>query len=163
METHVFKSSYFRRMLKGDYNPFTPNIIIITPHTIEYRRRNWYLISSDSQSFHFQNVIGITIDKHLIGASLIIQTSGNAVITISGFTKRTANRIKELCHRYISANTQRGTTESLANAIGQAINLHKNNIPFSVADELTKLKTLLDRKILTQEEFDAQKKKLLNQ
>lgn len=33
--------------------------------------------------------------------------------------------------------------------------------PFSVADELLKLKSLMDTGLLTREEFDAQKKKLL--
>lgn len=47
---------------------------------------------------------------------------------------------------------------------------HKDDIemakivePISVADELKKLKELLDAGVLTQEEFDAQKKKILNQ
>ena len=35
------------------------------------------------------------------------------------------------------------------------------NSRISVADELTKLKTLLDQGVLTQAEFEAQKKKLL--
>ena len=33
---------------------------------------------------------------------------------------------------------------------------------YSVADELTKLKSLLDDGVLTQKEFDEQKKKVLN-
>lgn len=42
---------------------------------------------------------------------------------------------------------------------GQSAEIEKN----MVADELIKLKSLLDQGVLTQEEFDAQKKKLLNQ
>ena len=51
-----FESSYFLRLLKGDYNPFTPNVLIIDDNSIEYRRRNWYLISVDTENLHFQNV-----------------------------------------------------------------------------------------------------------
>jgi len=39
----------------------------------------------------------------------------------------------------------------------------KNVSPFSIADEIKKLKDLLDAGAITQEEYDNQKKKLLNQ
>jgi hypothetical protein len=41
--------------------------------------------------------------------------------------------------------------------------IEDQKLPISVADELKKLKELLDAGVLTQEEFDAQKKKLLGQ
>ena len=37
-----------------------------------------------------------------------------------------------------------------------------NNFNYSVADELLKLKNLVDAGVLTQEEFESQKKTLLN-
>ncbi|WPV66325.1 SHOCT domain-containing protein [Chitinophaga sp. LS1] len=41
--------------------------------------------------------------------------------------------------------------------------LQTANKPFSIADEIKKFKDLLDQGVITQEEFDQQKKKLLNQ
>lgn len=73
MDKQKFKSSYFFRILSGDFNPFTPNVIVIDNDHIEYRRRNWYLISVDTENLHFQNVAGISVDKHLFGATLIIK------------------------------------------------------------------------------------------
>lgn len=158
----IYKSSYFYRILKGDYNPFTPNIIHINDHDIEYRRRNWYLISVDTQTYHFQYIVGIDVDKHLFGATLIIRTTGNAVIYVQGFPKKRANEIRELCRKYISMNTQRGTTEALAGAIATAVNSVKSSAPVSVADELKKMKELLDSGVISQAEYDSQKARLLN-
>jgi hypothetical protein len=72
-----YKSSYFLRLLKGDYNPFTPNVLFIDDNHIEYRRRNWYLISVDTENLHFQNVTGVSVDKHLFDATLKIKSTGD--------------------------------------------------------------------------------------
>ncbi len=145
----IYKSSYFYRILKSDYNPLTPNIIYINESNIEYRRRNWYLISVDTQTYHFQNIVGIDVDKHLFGATLKIRTNGHAVISVNGFSKSKANKIRELCKKIISINTHRGTIE--------------NNVQqLSVADELKKMKELLDDGIISQSEYESQKTKLLN-
>ena len=62
---------------------------------------------------------------------------------------------------------QKHLTESLlvgllADAIGKAIKGSNNGGSLSVADELKKMKGLVDDGILSQEEFDEQKTKLLN-
>lgn len=52
----------------------------------------------------------------------------------------------------------------IADYVKQRINEIKNNsgTAFSAADELTKFKGLLDAGVISQEEFDAKKKQLLN-
>ena len=162
IEERKFKSSYFLRLLNGDYNPLTPNILNIDENHIEYRRRNWYLISVDSESLHFRNVTGVTVDKHLFGATLKIKSSGNDSICIHGFWKKKANEIKEICSIQISANAQKGTAEAMADAISKAVSqAGKDSRNISLADELIKMKELLDSGVLTQEEFNEQKKKLM--
>ena len=162
-QENLYKSSYILRVLSGDYNPFRPNIIVINNSFIEFKKRNWHLISVDTQTFHFQSVVGIDVDKHLIGASLKIATSGNERIYVNGFSKKSANMVKRICSEYISANSQRGTSESLAGAIAKAVGSSARTSNYrSVADELTKMKALLDSGVLTQEEFDIQKTKILN-
>ncbi|MBX2907219.1 MAG: SHOCT domain-containing protein [Taibaiella sp.] len=162
MDSQLFKTKYYLRVLGKDYNPFTPDILSIDDHMIVHKRRNWHLISVDTQSYHFQNVIGIEVNKGLIGASLAIETSGSGKIVVKGFSKRTANAIRELCSAYISKNSHRSGTENLANAVVGAINRNASNSAPSVADELRKLKQLLDDGIVTQDEFDTQKSRLLN-
>lgn len=161
VEEIQFKSSYFLRVLRGDYNPFTPNILTIDDNHIEYRRRNWFLISVDTENLHFQNVTGITVDKHLFGSSIIIKSTGNDPIIVHGYWKKKTNLIKDMCSTQISSNTQKGTTEALAEAISKAVG-NPNNGHTSVADELRKMKELFDVGVLTQQEFDEQKRKLIN-
>ena len=163
-QENIHKSSYLLRVLSGEYNPFRPNVIVVNDHFVEYKKRNWHLISVDTQTFHFQSVVGIDVDKHLIGASLRIITSGNDKIFVHGFSKGTANKIKQDCAKYISMNSQRGTTEALASAIASAVGNVKGGggQQLSVADELKKMKELLDGGVISQSEYDDQKAKLLN-
>lgn len=142
----TFKASYFYRLLSQDWNPFTPDIITIDDHMIEHKRRNWYLISSDSQSYHFQNLVGVDIDKGFLGADLIIRTTGSAKIIVTGFSKGTAESIKEHCRKQMIAHSHKGRADKQV----------------SVADELHKLKSLLDGGALSQSEYDAQKAKVLS-
>ncbi|MEO5789925.1 SHOCT domain-containing protein [Gelidibacter sp.] len=162
VEEHNFKSNYFLRLLKGDYNPLTPNILNIDNNHIEYRRRNWYLISVDTENLHFQNVTGITVDKHLFGATLIIKSTGHDSIYVNGFWKKKANEIKDICSKYISFNTQRGTADAMADAISKAIGKAGESGRISVVDELKKMKELLDSGVINQDEFDELKIKLMS-
>lgn len=161
MEEKTFKSTYLLRVLKGEYNPFTGNTLFVSEEFIEHSKRNWHLISKDTNTFHFQNVIGINVDKHLIGASLKIMTVGKESIYICGFSKKKANAIKSMCSKYISKNTQRSTTEALSNAITSAVGNSHNAAPSRI-DELKGLKDLLEQGVLTQEEFTEQKNRILN-
>jgi hypothetical protein len=159
---HHLRSSYFFRVLKGEYNPFRPNRIVISDSFIEQKKRNWHLISVDTSKYHFQNVVGVNVDKHLFGATLVIESTGKGAIKINGLSKKTANKIAELSSEFISANTQKGTTEALAEAIAKATKGSNGGGAISVADELKKMKGLVDDGILSQEEFDEQKAKLMN-
>lgn len=107
MTDKIFKSSYFLRALKGDFNPFTPNVIVIGQNHVEYRRRNWYLISVDIENLNFQNIAGISIDKHLFGSTIKIKSTGSDPIYVHGFWKSTANQIKQLCSNKSSFYTQK--------------------------------------------------------
>ena len=103
--TQTFKSNYFYRLLKKDWNPLTPNIININDDYVEYRRRNWFLISSDSEMFHFQNIIGVDVNKGLFGATIIIKSNGSNDIRAWGFSKKNADTIKLICNHSIKLHT----------------------------------------------------------
>ena len=174
LETKTYKSSYLYRVLKGDYNPFTPNHVSINEREFQFRRRNWYLISNNTQTFNFQHITGIDVDKHLLGATIIIRPQGNDDVIVFGLSKKDASEIREHCLNYINAQTRGATTEILRKTIvttsessTQAIvtavdGSGRNPSNLSVADELKKLKELLDSGIITQEEFNTQKSKLIN-
>ncbi len=143
----TFKSSYLLRIIKGDYNPFTPNVITVTDEFVEYRRRNWHLISVDKQKYYFKNIYGIDVDKHIFGADINIV--GINKIVVRGFSKKNANRIYNLTVDRISK-----TNQSTATIV--------NNHQLSTADELKKLKDLLNEGVLNEKEYESEKAKLLN-
>lgn len=142
-EKIIFKSDYILRILKGDFHPFTPNVLILDDNQIEFHRRNWHLVSVDTESLHFANITGVTVDKHLFGATITIKSKGNDPIRVSGLWKKDASQIQKLCTEHISERSSQSSR------------------PASVADELLKLKELLDGGVLTEAEFEVQKNKIL--
>ncbi len=155
----IFKSSYFLRALNSDLNPFTPNILLIDEEHIEFKRRNWHLISEDTETLHFKNITGITVDSHLFGTTITIKSTGNDPIQIRGFWKKEAKKIKDICAANIEAHNQKNSNEAFSSSMAKAMENQRGN--YSVADELSKLKNLLDQGVLSQEEFDEQKRRLL--
>ena len=146
-----FKSKLILRLIKGDYNPFTPNVINIDEKKIEYRRRNSHLFSVDSNSVHFQNVIGVDVDKHFLGASIIINTNGTGKLQADGFSKKKADEIASICSEHINESSYKGNRDKQRNV--------SNN---SISDELRELKKLVEDGIITQEEFERKKHQILS-
>jgi len=98
----------------------------------------------------------------MIGYSTITFVVGGEKLVGHGFAKSEVKEIKQICSEKILANSPRSQTELIANAIASAAGITKNTGQISIADELKKLKQLLDIGIITQQEFDSQKGKLLN-
>jgi len=126
---------------------------------IHHKRRRWYLLATKYQQYHFERITGVDVIEELFGANIIIETQGKSTVTIIGFSKKKARKVLELCSKHITRNSSRNiidtlntNLESLANSKGSG----------SLADELKKMKELLDSGIITQTEFDEQKSKLLN-
>ncbi len=117
------------------------------------------LFSGKSRHIVYQQIEGVNIDTPMIGYSTITFVVGGEKIVGHGFTKAEAQEIKEICSARILATSPKSQTELIANAVSST----KNSEPISIAGELIKLKELLDAGILTQEEFNQQKVKLLNQ
>lgn len=161
MEPLVYKSKYLLRVLRGDYNPLTPNVLLLDEDHAVFRRRNWYLISSDSESLSFHNITGITIDKHLFGASVTIKSKGSDPIEVHGFSKGQANEIRDYCQAKIDEKSGRATAEAVNEAVKKAMQDGNGHHP-SVADELMKYKKLLDEGALTEQEYERQKRKLIS-
>ena len=118
--------------------------------------------SGKSRHIVYQQIEGVNIDTPMIGYSTITFVVGGEEIVGHGFTKSEAQEIKEICSERILATSPRNQTELIANAIASGANVSKNTSQISVADELKKLKQLLDDGILTQDEFNVQKAKLLS-
>lgn len=118
--------------------------------------------SGKTRHIIYQQIEGVHIDTPMIGYSTITFVVGGEKLVGHGFTKSEVKEIKQICSERISATSPRSQTEMLANAISSAAHGNKNGGDISVADELKKLKDLLDAGVITQSEFDTQKRKLLN-
>lgn len=90
------RSNYLLRILKSDFNPFTPNNLLIHNDRLEFKRRNSHLISVDSEELMFDRISGIDIDKHIFGATLTIKSVGSKPIKVEGLSKANAEHIKQL-------------------------------------------------------------------
>lgn len=77
-------------------NILTPERIIITEDSITWRKRNNFLIGSDSKTIPISRVATIDINQHLVGCDITITSVGDDKIIAKNFTKSAAMQIKEL-------------------------------------------------------------------
>lgn len=154
MEEKIYKAS---RVSEG--NRLFPAEIHIEETEIMLKIPGFF--SGKSRHIVYQQIEGVNIDTPMIGYSTITFIVGGEKIVGHGFTKTEVKEIKQICSAKISASSPRSQTELIANAISSAAGITKNPEQISVADELKKLKELLDGGILTQDEFNEQKAKLL--
>ncbi|HTB52300.1 MAG TPA: SHOCT domain-containing protein [Ferruginibacter sp.] len=105
------------------------------------------LFSGETKHFDYNHIASVEIDTPLIGFSAITIFAGGTKMSANGFTKAEVKQIKE--------GIEAGKLVS-----GKAVSGGGGQT--SIGDEIKKLKELLESGILTQQEFDAQKVKLLN-
>lgn len=116
------------------------------------------IFSGKSRHIVYQQIEGVNIDTPMIGYSTITFVVGGEKLVGHGFTEDDVTEIKQICTEKIRLSSP---VNSIANAISSAAP-GKAQHQFSVADELKKLKDLLDIGVINQQEFDKQKAKLLN-
>ncbi|MCO5267298.1 MAG: hypothetical protein M9897_00180 [Brumimicrobium sp.] len=90
-EVYTFKSAITR-----GGSILTPDTIIIDGTTVTYKRRNKYLINTDSVSVAISKISSIKIDTSLWGTDIIIDTFGSGKIIGKNFTKSDAYEIQRL-------------------------------------------------------------------
>jgi len=110
--------------------------------------------SGKSRNIFYHQIEGVNIETPLIGFSTITFVVGGEKLTGHGFKKSEVQEIKQICSAKIAGASQRNQPGT--NGAGHTHSGH------SVADELRKLKELLDGGIINQQEFDTQKAKILN-
>ncbi|MEC4048408.1 SHOCT domain-containing protein [Flavobacterium sp. SUN046] len=110
------------------------------------------LFSGETKQFDFNHIASVEIDTPMMGFSTITFFAGGTKMSASGFTKAEVKQIKEGIEKGKLAvkNTSSNETATTSSASS------------SLADELMKLKQLADAGVITAEEFESQKKKMLN-
>ena len=155
MNAKIYKAS---RVAEG--NRLFPAEIHIEENEIMLKLPGFF--SNKSRHLIYTQIEGVNIDTPMIGYSTITFVVGGEKLVGHGFTKSEAKEIKEICSEKMVAHTPLSQTQLIADAISAAAGVSNTGGQFSVSEELKKLKDLLDSGIITQEEFDAQKVKLLN-
>jgi hypothetical protein len=113
--------------------------------------------SGKSRHIVYQQIEGVNIDTPMIGYSTITFVVGGEKLVGHGFTESDVNEIKQICSEKIRVNNPLNTMAKAISSSGSS-----KTVQISVADELRKLKDLLDIGVITQQEFEKQKSKLLN-
>ena len=154
MEKKIFKASRI-----SDGNKIFPAEIHIEECEIMLKFPGFF--SGKSRHLVYQQIEGVNIDTPMIGYSTITFVVGGEKIVGHGFTKNEVKEIKQICSEKILATSPRSQSSMIADVISTAVSNNSNNTGFSVADELKKMKELLDCGVINQTEFDEQKAKLL--
>lgn len=102
------------------------------------------LFSGETKHFDYDHIASVEIDTPLIGFSKITIFAGGTMMEANGFTKAEVKQIKE--------GIEKGKLSLKSSTISSSS---------SLADELIKLKELVDAGVITPNEFEQQKQKLL--
>ena len=131
-------------------NKIFPDEIYLEPNGISIKIPG--LFSGETKQFDFNHIASVEIDTPLIGYSSITIFAGGTMMSANGFTKAAVKQIKE------GIEKGKQTAKSIISDEPIATNSLTN---VSVADELIKLKNLVDNGVITSVEFEQQKQKLL--
>jgi hypothetical protein len=114
------------------------------------------LFSGETKHFDYDHIASVEIDTPLIGFSSITLFAGGTMMAANGFTKAEVKQIKE--------GIEKGKMEIKSANQNESNHTHASSTTsnVSIADELKKLKDLVNDGVITTEEFEQQKRKILN-
>ncbi len=115
------------------------------------------LFGGKSQFFDYKQISSVSMDTPMIGYSTITFYAADTKVAAHGFKRDEVNKIKQA----IDIGKAYIPITKVEHAHSHSYEPPKAVQPVSIADELIKLKQLLDAGVLTKEEFDEQKSKLM--
>jgi hypothetical protein len=136
--------------LKG-HRIFTPNVIRVWPDRVEEYEHH-ALRKKETRTISYQQVSEISLARGLVWSDISIESTGGKSFMLEGIPKADAERVKGLLDNAVAAAKGGTSTSPPTAASPPALDL---------ADQLRKLAELRDQGILTDDEFAAQKAKLL--
>jgi hypothetical protein len=128
---------------------FSPNVIRVWRDRIE-EHENHAIRKSGTQAIHFRQVAQVAIERGLIFTNISVESSGGHIIRLIGVPKDDGDKVKGMIDDAVqAAHTNKPST--VVHAAPQ----------IDVADQLMKLAALRDSGVLTEDEFQTQKQKIL--
>jgi hypothetical protein len=131
---------------------FTPNVIRIWPDRVEEYEFH-ALRHKQTRAISYQQVSEVKLARGLVWSNIAIESTGGRSVAMEGIPKADADRVKGLLDNAVL--TARGGGFAVAPQYAPP------PPTIDVADQLRKLAELRDQRVLTEEEFAAQKAKLL--
>ena len=122
-------------------------LVVVTDQRLMFVNHGM-IYGTDFREIPFEKINGVSYSTGIALAKVAIDNCANTTM-IDQVSKKTAPEFVEILKSAIASEKEVSSPEPTA--------------VFSVADELIKFKQLLDAGVLTQEEFDTQKAKLLAQ
>jgi hypothetical protein len=134
-------------------NKLFPDEIYLEPTGITIKIPG--LFSGETKHFDYEHIASVEIDTPLVGFSSITLFAGGTMMAANGFTKAEVKQIKE--------GIEKGKMQVKSTLQNDPNPVHTNSSSstISIADELKKLKDLVDNGVITSEEFEQQKRKIL--
>ena len=134
----------FRQAITRGGSILIPDQIIITEKTVTWKKRDKNLITVDTKVVDIQNITSVELDKHLIGTTIYIRCFGGDTLEVRRFTARDANEIKETIMSLKNSSAQKtvSTGESFVSELEKLIGMHEKGM-------------------ITREEFESLKRRLL--
>jgi hypothetical protein len=123
-------------------NEWRPNRVLVFEDRIEERDPGF--LKTRSQTVRYEQVAQVAMKTGVAFSEITIETTGGGTIRARGLSKGDAQKAKELIDERV-ARARTGPAPAAS----------------SVADELAKLATLREQGVLSTEEFEAQKGRLL--
>ena len=152
---------------------FSPDCIALTNKRIILIRPKSFGLSLDFKDFSWMNVADVNMKEGVFGATITIKTTSGQSDSMEDIPKAQARRLyrfaQEMEETKKEERRQRDLEDKRAVAGGGITINTPSHQPQAMAapvedpmEKLTKLKSMLDMGILTQEEFDAKKADILS-
>ncbi|WP_395054946.1 PH domain-containing protein [Flavobacterium sp.] len=150
---------------------FSPDCIALTNKRIIVVRPKSFGLTLEFKDYSWLNVADVHTKESFFGATITIKTVSGQTDSIEDIPKAQARRLyrfaQEMEEQKREERRERDLEDKRATAGGGITinNPNTQNQPTTAEDpmeKLTKLKTMLDNGILTQEEFDSTKKEILS-
>jgi hypothetical protein len=139
--------------LKPGSSVFTPNSLIVTDKKLIIRNPSALGLRQKLEYYSYENIVDVKLERGVLSAALEINVPGSFEdARVDAIAKDDAEQILRIMQegiKKLKGNTQEAQTQNSSNSS-------------SVADELVKLAQLKEQGILSEEEFQEQKQRLLS-
>ena len=152
-ETVLLVTRQTKNPLKPGSSLFTPNSIIVTDKKLILRNPSALGLRQKLEYYSYDNIVDVKLERGVLSAALEINVPGSFEdARVDAISKDEAEQILRIMQEGIRKLRGKAEGEQKQNSSDSS----------SIADELAKLAQLKEQGILSEEEFQEQKQRLLS-